>query len=77
MMFLRLLPVLAFLTICRATYFIVTPVPRCFTIDQPKGTPIIFTYEVMDEDHSVDIGIYYGTTPADDMRIQTKKVHKR
>jgi hypothetical protein len=68
------------LTLCcagsSALYFMVTPAARCFTIDEPRDTPLIFSYNVMDEDHTVDLGIYYGVVANEEMRIQGKKIHK-
>ncbi len=44
---------------------------KCFQIEQPKETPIIFTYEILDEGHSIDFSLYYGL--AEDPNVQILK----
>ena len=57
-------------------YFLVKPQVRCYTLDLPKDTPMVFNYEIMDEEHSIGCNMYYGSEANNDMRILGKKIHK-
>ena len=57
-------------------YFLVKPQVRCMTFDLPKDTPMVFTYEVMDAEHSVGLNIYYGSEANSELRILGKKIHQ-
>jgi hypothetical protein len=49
---------------------------KCFTIEQPRDTPIVFAYEILDADHIVNFSLYYGGKPTDDLLILNKEFVK-
>jgi hypothetical protein len=51
--------------------------PKCFQIEQPKGTPAIFSYEIMDEGHSVSFKLFYGVSPSEDLQIRNEIFNKK
>jgi hypothetical protein len=57
-------------------YFLVEPKQRCFTIDLPRDTPMVFSYDILDIEHSLELNMYYGLEPNTDLKIQMKKIHK-
>ena len=73
---LPFLLLLAPLCAVEGIYFLVSKAPKCFTIDQAKGTPVVFGYEVMDGEKTVDFTLYYGSQAASNQLILSKKLHK-
>ena len=67
---------LSILSEVSSLYFLVKPQERCLTLELPKDTPMVFNYEIMDEEHSIGCNIYYGSEANSDMRILGKKIHK-
>mmetsp|Transcript_14529 Transcript_14529/g.14635 ORF Transcript_14529/g.14635 Transcript_14529/m.14635 type:complete len:210 (+) Transcript_14529:125-754(+) len=62
-----------------ALYFLLktddeTSSQKCFTVEQPKNTPIVFEYKLMDEGFSVILSIYYGSFPKEDLLIVSKSL---
>lgn len=49
---------------------------KCFTIEQPRDTPIVFAYEILDLSHEVDFTLYYGRKPKEDMLIMQRQFVK-
>ena len=45
----------------RALYFLVFEEKRCFSIEQPRNTPVVFNYEILDTDEVVMFDLYYGS----------------
>ena len=77
--FKRMRSILLLLPLCSTVegiYFLVSRPAKCFTIDQAKGTPVVFGYEVMDGEKSVEFTLYYGSQAASNQLILSKKLHK-
>ena len=49
---------------------------KCFTVDQPRDTPIVFAYEILDDHHVVDFSLYYGETGLAELQIMNISLHK-
>lgn len=47
---------------------------RCFTIEQPRDTPMVFTYEVLDEGGIVTFELFYGSHSLPELQILSKRV---
>ena len=54
-------------------FFLVSSQRKCFNVEQPRDTPIVFAYELMDSHSSVTLSLYYGHIAAPDMKI--KEIH--
>jgi len=60
-----------------AVYFtITTERNKCFTFEQPKDTPIVFSYEILDAEHEVQFTLYYGSLAVDELLIMRKEFHR-
>lgn len=65
------------ITACNALFFIVKKDERkCFTLEQPRDTPIVFAYEIMDEKHDVEFCLYYGTMGLAQFQIMNNTLSK-
>ncbi len=42
---------------------------KCFTLEQPKDTPMFFHYQILDQGHEILFDLYYGSTPRADLHI--------
>ena len=49
---------------------------KCFTIEQPRDTPIVFAYEILDAGHEVSFTMFYGPTATEDLLIMRKSFVK-
>lgn len=49
---------------------------KCFTVEQPRDTPIVFAYEIMDENHVVDFSLFYGEMGLKELQIMNISLHK-
>jgi len=45
----------------KALYFLVFEDKKCFSLEQPRNTPVVFNYEILDTDEVVMFDLYYGT----------------
>lgn len=45
---------------------------KCFTVEQPRDTPIVFAYEILDSGHEVEFNLYYGALAVQDLHISHK-----
>jgi hypothetical protein len=70
MMFM-LSAVLVLLPYVSASYFVVSTERKCFTIEQPRDTPVIFAYEIMDDNQEIEFSTFYGALAVPDLRIQS------
>ena len=53
-----------FLLLCstgNGLYFLVFEEKRCFSFEQPRNTPVVFNYEILDTDEVVMFDLYYGS----------------
>ena len=50
-------------------HFILKGSRKCFNIEQPKDTPIIFSYEIIDDDHTIEFELFYGIAPKSELQI--------
>mmetsp|Transcript_21342 Transcript_21342/g.20644 ORF Transcript_21342/g.20644 Transcript_21342/m.20644 type:complete len:217 (-) Transcript_21342:502-1152(-) len=67
----------SFLILTSGLYFVVNHKDdKCFTIEQPRDTPVVFAYEILDADHIVNFSLYYGGKPTDDLLILNKEFVK-
>ena len=55
---------------CQSLYFLVSSERKCFNIEQPRDTPIVFAYELLDEHVEVVLSLYYGQLALPDMKIK-------
>lgn len=46
--------------------------PKCFTIEQPKDTPVVFAYEILDAGHSVQFALHYGSSGSSEQLLMTR-----
>ena len=51
-------------------------IPKCFTIEQPKDTPIVFAYEILDAGHKAKFTLHYGPTANTELLIMTRTFTK-
>lgn len=72
-----LLSLLCLLPICMASYFVVSSERKCFTIEQPRDTPVIFGYDIMDENQEIELSTYYGALAVQDLLIKTVVLAER
>ncbi len=56
--------ILSSLLTTESLYFLLTHEKRCFHVEQPRDTPIVFTYEVLDAGHKIDFELFYGQNDA-------------
>lgn len=59
-MMLGFLLVVLQLLCVQSLYFLVYEERKCYTIEQPRNTPIVFNYEILDTDEVVMFDLYYG-----------------
>ena len=59
-----------FMAFCDSLYFFVSSERKCFSIEQPRDTPIVFVYELMDLQSEVTLSLYYGQLAFPDMKIK-------
>jgi hypothetical protein len=65
------------LVIVEGVYFTVTTDrKKCFTFEQPKDTPIVFSYEILDAEHEVAFSLYYGSLAVEELLIMRKEFHR-
>jgi hypothetical protein len=57
-------------SLCEGSYFLVSSERKCFTIEQPRGTPVVFTYQVLDESQEIEFSTYYGALALPDLQIE-------
>lgn len=43
-------------------YFLVDSSRSCYNFEQPKNVPVAFTYEILDANHAIEFGLYYGAS---------------
>lgn len=55
-----------------ALYFLVSEERKCFTFEQPRDTPMVFVYEIMEEGGVVGFDLYYGLTANSELQIMHK-----
>ena len=73
-----MLPYIIFIIIiniyrCNGLFFIVQKEDRkSFTLEQPRDTPIVFSYEIIDDNHEVEFCLYYGTMSLSQLQIMNK-----
>jgi hypothetical protein len=58
----------------RGLFFLVGQERKCFTIEQPKGTPLVLSYGVMDPGHEVEFSLHYGISGSADLLILSKSI---
>ena len=46
--------------------------PKCFTIEQPMDTPVVFAYEILDAGHTVQFDLHFGTGSSSEPLIMTR-----
>ena len=51
-------------------YFLVSSQRKCFNVEQPRDTPIVFAYELMDSHSAITLSLYYGHMAIPDMKIK-------
>lgn len=51
---------LALLYCGEALYFLVREERKCYSLEQPRNTPVVFNYEILDTDEVVMFDLYYG-----------------
>ena len=61
---------------CDALYFLVAKERKCFNIEQPRDTPVVFLYELMDPTSELSLSLYYGLEALPDMKIKEIVVSK-
>jgi hypothetical protein len=61
-----------FAKLVKALYFLVESTNKCFTIEQPRDTPIVFSYEILDKDHHIDFSLHYGPSALRELLISNK-----
>lgn len=44
----------------------------CFTIEQPRDTPMVFSYELLDKGNEIGFDLYYGALALPDQQIMHK-----
>ena len=49
---------------------------KCFQIEQPRDTPIFFSYELLDAGHEVEFELFYGPEPSSGQPILHEKLTK-
>lgn len=59
------------------SYFLISSERKCFTIEQPRDTPVIFTYEVLDENQEIEFSTYYGALAMADLKIKSVVLNSR
>lgn len=65
------------LQMCNALFFMVYQADRkCFTFEQPRDTPIVFAYEILDDKHAVDFSLFYGTLALPQLQIMNSTLTK-
>ena len=47
---------------------------KCFSIDQPRDTPVSFHHEILDHDDVVDFTLYYGKSAVKELSIVSKEL---
>jgi len=66
--------------LCAGLYFLVGKERKCFTIEQPKETPMVITYSVVDDtdlpDGEVNLSLHYGILGSPDLMIQERSFTK-
>lgn len=55
-----------------ALLFLARQERKCFTFEQPRDTPMIFAYDIIDEGHEIGFDLYYGTLAQLDLQIMHK-----
>ena len=45
---------------------------KCFNFEQPRDTPLVINYEILDVGHKVEFDLYYGTSPVPSLQIMHK-----
>src|SRR5688500_15108398 len=45
---------------------------KCFTIEQPRDTPVLFAYTIMDKDLEIIFDLYYGAVASIEQQIVNK-----
>ena len=43
---------------------------KCFTVEQPRDTPLVFDFELVDPSHVIGFDLFYGTQPLSELRIK-------
>ena len=71
MVMLGILSLLLLLVSTEGMYFLVSSKRKCFNVEQPRDTPIVFAYELMDTHAVVTLSLYYGHLAMPDMKIRT------
>lgn len=56
----KLLLILLAALVVDGLYFLVTEEKKCFSLEQPRNTPIVFNYEILDTDEVVMFDLFYG-----------------
>jgi len=58
-----------------ALYFLLTSERKCFHVEQPGDTPIVFNYEILDAGHLIDFELSYGQSevPNEDSIIMKRQ----
>lgn len=62
---------------CNAFYFLVggngeNVSPKCFNLEQPRDTPLVINYEILDAGHSIGFDLYYGDSATQSLQILHK-----
>ena len=73
---LKLFLILILTKISSSLYFLVSKEKKCFSIEQPRDTPIVFAYELLDKQSDIVLNLYYGSLSLDEMKIKEVTVEK-
>lgn len=57
---------------CRYRYTFYQAERSCFTIEQPRDTPMVFSYQVLDKGGEIGFDLYYGALATQDQHIMHK-----
>lgn len=71
-----ILLVTIFVNIQGVYFTVTTDRKKCFTFEQPKDTPIVFSYEILDAEHEVSFSLYYGSLAVEELLIMRKEFHR-
>lgn len=74
--YLIFLCLLAILQHAKAVYLLIGAQEKCYTLEAPRDTPMVFNYEIYDSQDVGKIGfsLYYGTLPDKSLQIKADEL---
>lgn len=67
---------LIFFLSCESVYVLIGTEPKCYTLEKPRDTPMVFKYEIIDLDHHINFDIYAGEKPSPEVQLKHKELYK-